>query len=126
MGSSSHEQDGSKIWLDCKKVRGSNYMRTKNEVNRRLFLRWANLVGLAAWFPAAAKSSPIPLQDTDPVHPQEASQAKELRSPETILLKDYRPKSLYKIPVTRIDKAKYPIIDMHSHPYAKTPQQIEE
>jgi len=101
-------------------------MPTKNEVNRRLFLRWANLVGLAAWFPAAAKSSPIPLQDTNPVHPQEASQAKELRSPETILLKDYRPKSLYKIPVTRIDKAKYPIIDMHSHPYAKTPQQIEE
>ena len=38
----------------------------------------------------------------------------------------YRPKSIYKIPVTEIDKAKYPIIDMHSHPYAKTAQQIEE
>jgi predicted TIM-barrel fold metal-dependent hydrolase len=103
-------------------------MRTKNEVNRRLFLKWANLVGLAAWFPVAAKSSPIPVpvQDANPVHPGEASQAKELRSPETILLKDYRPKSIYKIPVTQIDKAKYPIIDMHSHPYAKTPQQIEE
>jgi predicted TIM-barrel fold metal-dependent hydrolase len=103
-------------------------MRTKNEVNRRLFLKWTNLVGLAAWFPVAAKSSPIPVlvQDANPVHPGEASQAKELRSPETILLKDYRPKSIYKIPVTQIDKAKYPIIDMHSHPYAKTPQQIEE
>src|SRR6516165_9479313 len=54
------------------------------------------------------------------------SQAKELSSPETILLKDYRPKSIYKIPVTQIDRAKHPIIDMHSHPYAKTPQQIEE
>jgi uncharacterized protein len=107
-------------------MRGSNDMRTKNEVNRRLFLKWANLVGLAAWFPAAAESSPIPMQDTNPGHPGEASQAKELRSPETILLKDYRPKSIYKIPVTEIDKAKYPIIDMHSHPYAKTAQQIEE
>ena len=47
-------------------------------------------------------------------------------SPDTILLKDYRPKSIYKIPITQIDKAKHPIIDMHSHPYAKTPQQIDE
>jgi predicted TIM-barrel fold metal-dependent hydrolase len=101
-------------------------MGMKNEVNRRLFLKWAKLVGLAAWFPAAAKSSPITTQDAKPAHAGEASQAKELRSPETILLKDYRPKSIYKIPVTEIDKAKYPIIDMHSHPYAKTAQQIEE
>lgn len=91
-------------------------MNKRDQVNRRLFLKWANLVGLAAWFPAAAESSPIPPQDTNPVHPGEASQAKELPSPETILLKDYRPKSIYKIPVTEIAKAKYPIIDMHSHP----------
>ena len=100
-------------------------MGMKNEVNRRSFLKWANVVGLAAWFPAAAKSSPIPTQDAKPAHAGEASEAKELRSPETILLKDYRPKSIYKIPVTEIDKAKYPIIDMHSHPYAKTAEQIE-
>ena len=66
------------------------------------------------------------MHDANPVHPEEASQPKELRSPETILLKDYRPKSIHKIPVTEIDKAKHPIIDMHSHPYAKTAQQIEE
>ena len=101
-------------------------MRTKAEVNRRLFLKCANLLGLAAWFPAAAESSPIiPEQDTNPVHP-EPSQAKNLSSPETILLKDYRPKSIYKIPVTKISRAKFPIIDMHSHPYAETAQQIEE
>lgn len=123
MGGGSREQKGSRIWLGCKKLRGSNYMRTKNEVNRRLFLKWANLVGLAAWFPAAAESSPM--QNTNPVHPREAS-TNEPPSPETILLKDYRPKSIYKIPVTEIDKAKFPIIDMHSHPYAKTAQQIEE
>jgi uncharacterized protein len=101
-------------------------MGINNEVNRRLFLKWANLVGLAAWFPAAAESSSIPMQDTNAAHAGEASQTKEVRSPETILLKDYRPKSIYEIPVTEIDKAKYPIIDMHSHPYAKTAQQIEE
>ena len=101
-------------------------MPTKNEVNRRLFLKWANLLGLAAWFPAAAESSPIPLQAANPAHPAAASQAKQLGSPETILLKDYRPKSIYKIPVTEVPKAKFPIIDMHSHPYAKTAQQIDE
>ena len=42
------------------------------------------------------------------------------------MLKDYRPKSIYKIPVTEIARAKFPIIDMHSHPYAKTPEQIAE
>ena len=39
-------------------------------------------------------------------------------SPDTILLKDYRPRSLYKIPVTTVPKARYPLIDMHAHPYA--------
>ncbi len=105
---------------------GANDMGMKNEVNRRLFLKWANLVGVAAWFPAVAKPSPIPAQDAKLAHAGEASAAKELRSAETILLKDYRPKSIYKIPVTEIDKAKYPIIDMHSHPFAKTALEIEE
>src|SRR5664279_5544089 len=31
-------------------------------------------------------------------------------------LKDYRPVSIYKIPVTNVAKAKYAVIDMHSHP----------
>jgi len=48
------------------------------------------------------------------------------QSPETLLLKDYRPRSIYKIPVTEVAKAKFPVIDMHSHPYAKTPAQIDE
>ena len=39
--------------------------------------------------------------------------------PNTILLKDYRPQSLYKIPKTEIAKAKFRIIDVHSHDYAK-------
>ncbi|HSR17599.1 MAG TPA: amidohydrolase family protein, partial [Ignavibacteriaceae bacterium] len=38
--------------------------------------------------------------------------------PDNLLLKNYRPKSIYNIPITRIEKAKFPVIDMHSHPYA--------
>jgi uncharacterized protein len=101
-------------------------MRMKNNLDRRVFLKWANLVGMAAWFSPVAAAEARPLQDAKAVHPGNAAQAKAPASPETILLKDYRPKSIFKIPVTEIAKAKYPIIDMHSHPYAKTPEQIEE
>lgn len=46
--------------------------------------------------------------------------------PEKLLLKDYRPKSIYKTPRTDVLKAKYPVIDVHSHAYAKTAEQIAE
>src|SRR5258708_35064447 len=39
--------------------------------------------------------------------------------PEQVLLKDYRPKSIFKIPETRIEKARYLVIDVHSHYFAK-------
>jgi hypothetical protein len=42
--------------------------------------------------------------------------------PDKLLLKDYRPKSVYKIPVSEIKKAKYPIIDIHHHARVKTPE----
>jgi predicted TIM-barrel fold metal-dependent hydrolase len=47
-------------------------------------------------------------------------------SPENLLLKNYRPKSIYKIPVTEVQKAKYPAIDMHSHAYPETPEQVDQ
>ena len=43
---------------------------------------------------------------------------------DTILLKDYRQVSLYKIPVTRVDKAAFPVIDVHTHDYAKTDEDV--
>jgi predicted TIM-barrel fold metal-dependent hydrolase len=42
-----------------------------------------------------------------------------------ILLKDYRPKSIYKVPETLVRRARYPILDLHSHPYAETPEEID-
>jgi uncharacterized protein len=40
-------------------------------------------------------------------------------------LKDYRPASIYKVPATTIPKAKYPVIDFHSHDYATTPAELD-
>lgn len=44
--------------------------------------------------------------------------------PEKLYLKDFRPKNIYNIPVTTITKGKYPIIDVHSHPYANTQEEL--
>ena len=45
--------------------------------------------------------------------------------PDQLLLKDYRPKSIYKIPVTDIKKARFPIVDAHHHARAKTPGDVD-
>ncbi|MDR8392129.1 amidohydrolase family protein [Aliifodinibius sp. S!AR15-10] len=42
-------------------------------------------------------------------------------------MKDYRPESLYKAAGSEVDKARYPVIDMHSHnQYAESPEEIRE
>jgi predicted TIM-barrel fold metal-dependent hydrolase len=46
-------------------------------------------------------------------------------SPEEIRLKDYKPRSIFKIPETRVEKARYPVIDVHSHDYAATATDVE-
>jgi hypothetical protein len=44
-----------------------------------------------------------------------AAPSKQPGSPPTILLNDYLPQSIYKIPITEVPKAKYPVIDCHCH-----------
>jgi hypothetical protein len=50
----------------------------------------------------------------------------ELAVPETLLLKNYRPASIYNIPKIEINRAKFPVIDAHSHTYAKSTEEIEQ
>ena len=83
-------------------------------MNRRAFLKSANLAGVAIALPSSAFAA----------QGKTAVSAATSSNPNTILLKDYRPRSLYKVPVTQIEKAKFPIIDMHSHPYPKTEGEI--
>src|SRR5438874_9515537 len=45
--------------------------------------------------------------------------------PEEILLKDYKPRSIFRIPETRVEKARYPVIDVHSHDYAPTSADVD-
>lgn len=87
-------------------------------MNRRLFLIYTNLAGLSATLPQSLFAA-----EAKPAAGSETTAAPKTPA-ETLLLKDYRPVSIYKVPVTHIERAKYPIIDMHSHPYAKTDAEI--
>jgi len=54
------------------------------------------------------------------------TQAAQESGPEQLLLEDYRPRSIYRIPETKVTKARFPVIDMHAHDYAKTDEQLAE
>jgi len=41
-------------------------------------------------------------------------------------LKDFHPVSIYKIPQTKVEKAKYQVIDFHSHDYAKSDAAVDQ
>lgn len=43
---------------------------------------------------------------------------------DSVLLKDYQPDSSLVVPQTLVPKARYPVIDVHSHVYANTPAEI--
>ncbi|MEZ5401650.1 MAG: amidohydrolase family protein [Bryobacteraceae bacterium] len=43
-----------------------------------------------------------------------------------VQLKDWKPKSSLAVPRTDIPKARFPVIDVHSHSYASTPEQVAE
>lgn len=48
------------------------------------------------------------------------------QTPETLLLKDFDPVSIYRVPITETKRAKFPVIDMHSHAYAKTDAEVAQ
>lgn len=56
--------------------------------------------------------------------PAAAGDTKAL-GPEEILLKDYLPKSIFKIPATRVEKARFRAIDVHSHNYARSDAEVD-
>ena len=72
-------------------------------MNRR---QWMTLSGAVA----ALRTTIVRGQE-----PQTQAAGESAVTPDKLLLKDYRPKSIYKIPVSDIKKAKYPIWDVHCH-----------
>ena len=48
------------------------------------------------------------------------------QGPEELLLKDFEPVSIYKTKQSHIERARYPIVDFHSHPDATSDDEIKE
>ena len=44
--------------------------------------------------------------------------------PETLLLRDFNPRSIFNVPVTEVPRARYPVIDMHAHHYARSAEAV--
>lgn len=45
---------------------------------------------------------------------------------DNLLLKNYRPVSIYKTPTANIQQASFPVIDMHSHDYVETKNDVDD
>jgi len=61
-----------------------------------------------------------PIPDTS-----DTQQAKDTSEVDRLLLKDFRPKSVFNVPQTHVEKAKFPAIDFHSHPYGESPEEVD-
>ncbi len=48
------------------------------------------------------------------------------QDPTQLKLKDFKPQSIFQIPQTNVKKAKFPAIDMHSHVFAKTDEELSK
>ncbi len=48
------------------------------------------------------------------------------QTPSTLLLKDYAPVSIYKIPISEVKRAKFTVIDIHSHAYPKSDAEVKQ
>jgi hypothetical protein len=68
---------------------------------------WMRLSGAAL----AMRSASAQTQETTAAAHADLSKI----SPDKLLLKDYRPKSIYKIPRSEITRAKFPVVDVHCH-----------
>jgi predicted TIM-barrel fold metal-dependent hydrolase len=85
---------------------------TASEYTRR-FILTAQALLLLMFIPACRNGNETGTVETSPL-------------PETLLLKDFRPESIYRIPATEVGRSKYPVIDMHAHDYAGSTEGLDE
>lgn len=79
-----------------------------------------------SFLPLTILAAALALFPSRPVRAAEANPGGSVdRSPDQLLLKDYRPASLYRVPQSTPSRARFPVIDVHSHAYAQTQEQVD-
>jgi uncharacterized protein len=91
-------------------------MNSKQGISRR---KWIALFGAGTALASSASSAQF--QIPTPREPVDMTGIE----PDKLLLKDYRPKSLFRVKQTEIKKAKYPVIDIHCHG-VRPPEKMDE
>src|SRR5262245_16832210 len=81
------------------------------EMTRRGWL--ASMVGAGAAL-GAQRTDAAATQAAKPTRPAAAAPAAKPK--DTLLLSDYQPKSMLVVPETSVPKARFPVIDVHTHP----------
>lgn len=88
-------------------------------MNRRQLMAFTAAACAARFGLAAPVADPVAVPVAHPTGQPQASEAhppdRGGNLPDRLLLKDWRPRSIYKIPVTEVTKARYPVIDVHNH-----------
>lgn len=56
----------------------------------------------------------------------EKQSPEESQTPESLLLKNYEPESIFQVPETNVKKAKYQAIDIHAHDYASNKKEVKK
>lgn len=98
------------------------------------FLLLCGLAACASWASGTDRESGTPADSTtemarnQPTGPsaQQPAGAATSREPEQLLLKDCRPRSIYKIPQTKLTRARFPVIDMHAHDHGKSHAELAQ
>jgi predicted TIM-barrel fold metal-dependent hydrolase len=87
------------------------------------------LCSLIAWFPVLAADD-ANMANTNQTSGRTAhlpgATAEASNEPEQLLLRDYRPHSIYNVPVTDIKQARFPVIDMHAHDHGRNDAEVAE
>jgi hypothetical protein len=93
-----------------------------SEWARRRWMKFAGGVALTAPFAAAAGCSKSEPQSAE--SPSVAATGKPATPPKpaSIALTEFEPRSVLRVPETRVEKARFPVIDVHTHLTSSTPE----
>ena len=102
--------------------------RVHPSLRRRVFEK-VGTVGFNLWLLMQISCQKTPENPPNPVVPTDAPQVKYgvtvKKGPmDSVLLKDYTPESSLVVPETSVPKARFPVIDVHAHVYANTPEEV--
>lgn len=56
----------------------------------------------------------------------QSTEKEKVRAVDTLLVRDYKPQNVNNIPQTYVEKAKFGVIDMHSHDYATSQAEVDQ